>query len=174
MSHEYAAPWCRGVVIATSLSTLLLCAVPIIGLNAGPHELLAWRALMLALPLIALPLGILFMVRGYRATAHGIEIERFGWSTRLPLAGLRRLCADPQALAGSVRRWGNGGFFGITGFYSNPRYGRFRAWATDPARAVVLQFGGHTVMLTPDDPQRFVREVGDLAGLAASMRAEPV
>jgi Bacterial PH domain len=166
MCHEYAAPWCRGVVIARLLSTLLLCAVPIIGLNAGPHELLAWRGLVVAMPLIALPLGLRVMVRGYRASADGIEIERFGWSTPRPLAGPRRLGADPQALAGSVRHWGNGGFFGITGFYSNPRYGRLRAWATDAARAVVLQFGGHAVMRTPHDPQRFVREAGNRAGLA--------
>jgi hypothetical protein len=174
MSHEYAAPWGRGVKFATVFSVVLLGYLPILGTHVGPHQWFMWRLLMVGAPLVALPLGVLFMVRGYRATVQGIEIERFGWTTQLPLAGLKEVSADPLALLGSVRRLGNGGFFAITGTYSNPRVGRFRAWATDPARAVVLRFADHTVVLTPDDPQRFVHELARLAALPAAGVATPV
>jgi hypothetical protein len=173
MSHDYSAPWSRGVKFATLFSVALLGAAPVIGLNFGPHQFFAWRVFSCSIPLIALPLGILFMVRGYRVTAPGIEIERFGWTAQLPLAGLKNITADPLALVGSIRRWGNGGFFAITGRYSNPRHGRFRAWATDPARAVVLKFAEHAVILTPDDPRRFVQEVLHLAGLSAAIATPP-
>jgi hypothetical protein len=173
MSHDYSAPWSRSVRFATLFSLALLGAAPVVGLHFGPHQFFAWRVFTLSIPLIAVPLGILFIVRGYRPTAQGIEIERFGWTTRLPLAGLKDIMADPLALTGSIRRWGNGGFFAITGIYSNARHGRFRAWATDPARAVVLKFADHTVILTPDDPRRFVQEVQHLAGLAAAIASSP-
>jgi hypothetical protein len=174
MSHEYSAPWGRGVKIATAFSVVLLGCLPILGAHVGPHQLLIWRLFTGVAPLIALPLGVLFMVRGYRATAQGMEIERFGWATQLPLAGLKEVSADPLALLASVRRFGNGGFFAITGSYSNARLGRFRAWATDPARAVVLKFADRTVVLTPDDPQRFVHELRHLAALPAPSVATPV
>jgi len=171
MSHEYSAPWSRSVKFATLFSLALLGAAPVVGWNFGPRQFLAWRIFTFSIPLLALPLGILFMVRGYRVTAQGIEIERFGWTSQLPLVGLKDITSDPQALVGSIRRWGNGGFFAITGRYSNARHGRFRAWATDPARAVVLRYAEHTVILTPDDPQRFVQEVQHLAALSAATAA---
>jgi hypothetical protein len=173
MSHDYSAPWSGGLRFATLFSVLLLTAAPLLGLNFGPHQFIAWRIFTLSIPLIALPLGVLFMVRGYRASPQGIEIERFGWTTQLPLTGLKSITADPLALAGSIRRWGNGGFFSITGIYSNARYGRFRAWATDPTRAVVLEFAEHSVILTPDDPRRFVQEVLHLARLSAPTAKAP-
>ena len=171
MSHEYSAPWSRGLRFATLFALLLLCAASVLAYHFGPHQLFSWRLFTVLSPLIPLILGILFTVRGYRATAQGIEIERFGWSTQLPLAQLLAVTADPLALAGSMRRWGNGGFFAITGIYSNPRHGRFRAWATDPSRAVVLRYADHTVILTPDDPARFVQQLLHLANIpgAAAM-----
>jgi Bacterial PH domain len=165
MSHEYSAPWSRALKFATLFTVLLLCAASVLGYHFGPRQWLSWRVFTLAVPLLSLVLGILFMVRGYRATAQGIEIERFGWATQLPLAKLLAVTADPLALTGSIRRLGNGGFFAITGIYSNQRHGRFRAWATDPSRAVVLKYADHTVILTPDDPGRFVQQVQHLANL---------
>ena len=169
MNHEYLAPWSRSVKLVTLSSTVVLALAPVLGSNFGPHQFLAWRIFMLLIPLLALPLGILFMVRGYRVTPRSIEIERFGWSTQLSVSGLKVVTADPLALTGSIRRWGNGGFFAITGQYSNGRYGRFRAWATDPARAVVLRYADHTVLLTPDEPQRFVQQVLQVAGLGLAI-----
>jgi hypothetical protein len=71
MSHEYSAPCSRGLKVATLCSAPLLCAVPVLGRNFGPHQWRGLRVFTLLIPLFALPLGTLIVVRGYRATAAG-------------------------------------------------------------------------------------------------------
>jgi hypothetical protein len=66
---------------------------------------------------------------------------------------------DPDALQGSLRLFGNGGFFSFTGWFRNKKLGVYRAYATDTKRVVVLRFSGKTVVITPHDPQRFVAEI---------------
>lgn len=60
---------------------------------------------------------------------------------------------------GSVRTFGNGGFFGFIGWFRHALLGSYRAYATDPANAVVLHFEDDTVVITPDDPAAFARSV---------------
>jgi hypothetical protein len=65
--------------------------------------------------------------------------------------------ADPEAMRRSLRLFGNGGMFGFTGWLRNRRLGVYRAFATDPARAVVLTLGQRKIVITPADPAAFVR-----------------
>ncbi|MGD9599211.1 MAG: PH domain-containing protein [Steroidobacteraceae bacterium] len=62
----------------------------------------------------------------------------------------------PGEMRGSVRLFGNGGLFAITGWFWNRRLGRYRAFATDPDRAVLLEFARGKVLVTPHDPQAFI------------------
>ena len=166
MQHEYQAPWGRAVKVATLVSVLLFCAIAVYGSYFGPRQFMAWRFFTLGAPVAGLALGVLFLVRGYALAGQELEIERFGWVTRLSLVGLESVASDSQAFVGTSRVWGNGGLFALTGLYWNRRLGRFRAWATDPARSVVLKFADRTVVLTPDDPRRFVSDVSRLCRLA--------
>jgi len=59
-------------------------------------------------------------------------------------------------MRGSLRLFGNGGLFAITGWFWNRKLGRYRAFATDPARAVVLRYATRRILLTPDDVQKFI------------------
>jgi hypothetical protein len=69
-------------------------------------------------------------------------------------------------LQGSLRLFGNGGLFAISGWFWNRRIGRFRAYATDPERAVLLRYrDGAQVILTPHDVQHFIIQVRRLAQL---------
>jgi hypothetical protein len=111
--------------------------------------------LLLALP----PLCALFLVRGYRITPDAILVLRPGWTTRLPRAGLLFAEAAPDAMRGSIRLCGNGGFFAFTGLFWNRTLGRHRAFVTDPARTVVLRYAPRTVVISPADPAVFVSEL---------------
>jgi hypothetical protein len=59
-----------------------------------------------------------------------------------------------------MRTCGNGGFYSITGFYWSKPLGAYRAYVTDPRRSVVLRYEKRTVVVSPDAPEDFVRELG--------------
>jgi len=122
---------------------------------------------MVGLPLVILVGSLLFMVRGYVLTESQIEVQRLGWSTVLPFAGLAAVSGEPQGLQGSLRLFGNGGLFGISGWFWNRRIGRFRAYATDPERAVLLRYrDGKQVVVTPHDVQHFIVQLRRAANIA--------
>lgn len=108
------------------------------------------------IPPLILLLSALFMVRGYVLTNDEIIVKRLGWVTRLPLEGLVNVAGDDAAMTGSLKLFGSSGFMSYTGVFWNRKIGRYRAFATDPARAVVLSYPARKVVVTPDDPQRFI------------------
>jgi len=165
---EFPAPWSRSLSVVTTLSVSLLLVVMLVGLLTGPRQLAVWRAGMVGVPLVVLLGALPFTVRGYVLTAEHIEVRRLGWSTVLPLAGLVAVSGEPEGLRGSVRLFGNGGLFAITGWFWNRRIGRFRAYATDPGRVVLLRYrDGRKIVVTPHDVQHFIvrlRTVAKAAG----------
>ena len=89
-------------------------------------------------------------------------------STRFPLEEITRAEAHPHAMMGSLRTFGIGGFFGFIGRFRNSILGSYRAYATDGARAVVLErSSGDPVVVTPDRPAEFAHEVRSRAGLSS-------
>jgi hypothetical protein len=163
---QFGAPWARSVRLLSAGSVVLLPAIALIGLLLGPRHLWVWWLAMVTVPLAILCGGLIFMVRGYILTDNHIEVRRLGWTTVLPLAGLDAVSGVPQGLGGSVRLFGNGGLFGISGWFWNRRIGRFRAYATDPQRTVLLRYrDGAKVVLTPHDVQHFIVQVRRLAHL---------
>jgi Bacterial PH domain len=167
---EFPAPWSRSLRFVTALSVSVLLLVMLVGLTVGPRHLAVWRAGMVGVPLVVLLGALPFTVRGYILTDQAIEVRRLGWRTALPLAGLVAVSGEPEGLRGSVRLLGNGGLFGITGWFWNRRIGRFRAYATDPGRAVLLRYrDGRKVVLTPHDVQHFIVRVRTLAKVASGL-----
>jgi len=155
---QFTAPWSRSLRVTTVLSVAVLLAVGLLGLLLETRPLPTWPLLLIPLLLVlgALP----FMVRGYVLTEDAIEVRRLGWSTVLPLDGLVAVTGEPEGLRGAVRTFGNGGLFGISGWFWSRRLGAFRAYATDPARVVLLRYrNGRKVVVTPGDVQHFVVRV---------------
>jgi Bacterial PH domain len=147
------------LVSALSLGILVLVAFAVgsrvpDGIAGGlPHRI------VLAIPLAALVGSALFTIRGYTLAPRQLLVQRLLWSTRVPLAGLERAWHDPHAMDRSIRLFGNGGFLSISGLFRNRTLGRYRAYATDPGRAVVLALGGRTVVVTPGEPRVFLQHL---------------
>jgi hypothetical protein len=163
---EFRAPWGRVLKVASLLAGALLLGIPIIGLWAGPRHLWIWNAAMVAIPPLLLLSALPFMVLGYSLTERTLEIKRPGRVTVLPLKGLISAGGDAEAFRGALRLFGNGGLFGITGWFWSRKLGRFRAFATDPSRSVVLRYADRKIVVTPHDPQHFIVRVRTLARLA--------
>ena len=154
---EFAAPWSVVLKLVTPTAALALLAAAVFVWFAVPPEVLALRALLSLVCGGTVFVTALFTVRGYRIEGRILSVQRLLWDTRISLDGLRSVVADPGALKRSLRLCGNGGLFAFTGWFRNRRLGTFRAFATDPARAVVLTFRNRTIVVTPHDPEAFVR-----------------
>ncbi len=156
----YAAPWSTSLVVISSLTTAIC-----LGVAAGAW----WEAAVRPHPPVLhwvpfLPLLILFAcglctIRGYTITSDSILVHRLLHTTALPLAGLESASVEPDAMRGSIRTFGNGGAFSFSGFYYNKRLGRYRAYVTDPRRAVVLRYPNRRIVLSPDKPEDFVSDL---------------
>jgi hypothetical protein len=163
---EFRAPWSRPLRVTAIVSAGVLLGAVLIGSLTGPRHLLGWWLVMVGIPLTVLTASLPFMVRGYGLTEQSIEVRRLGWTTTLPLLGLVSVTGDSEALRNAWRF--NGGLFGITGWFWNRRLGRFRAFATDPSRAVLLRYSNRKVVVTPHDTQHFIVRVRTLARLRNS------
>jgi hypothetical protein len=156
----FSAPWSRLLKLMSVPATVICLVIVIEGAVHG-----GWRMPVKAflfsevLPFAVMGGAALFMVRGYAITPDAILVKRLFWDTRLPRAGLESATFSPEAVRGSIRTWGNGGFYSFTGMFWNRELGNYRAFVTDHARIVVLRYEGRTVVVSPGEPGEFVREL---------------
>ncbi|MGI9328970.1 MAG: PH domain-containing protein [Pseudomonadales bacterium] len=156
---KFDAPWGLSLKVLTLLSVLILLGLALIGLLniAGGGNV--WLFSMLILPLAILIGSAFFTIRGYHLTEGVLKVQRLGWESEINLKGLQSVEADPEAMDKSFRTFGNGGLFCFAGKFRNKRLGSYRAFATDPKRAVTLKFPDRTIVVTPGDPEAFVAQV---------------
>ena len=157
---RFDAPWAKIVkLVSVVASAILLFVVYDVGRRVAGGWL--WY-LVVAGPLLILVGALLFTVRGYLLEPTRLLVQRLLWSTPIDLDGLKEVRHDPGAMKRSLRLFGNGGLFAIAGLFSNKRLGRYRAFATDPERSVVLDFGDRKIVVTPGEPAEFVRRLHEL------------
>ena len=159
-SSQFGAPWGRRVKFTTLFVVLLIVGLAVVLPLTVPRRE-TWMTFVEA-GAAALGLGViaLFCVRGYTIRHSEVWIQRSFWQTRLPLKELKRAYADAEAMKGTTRSAGNGGFMAYTGWFRSRKLGSYRAYVTDPARCVVLEFAQRKVVISPDDPVAFVRALG--------------
>ena len=159
-SIEFRAPWSRTVRNVTVLSLVILALPMLAAIFAQTRPPLLASVLLIAVPPLIVAVAFAGRVRGYTLTEEAITVRRGLWNTWLPLTGLRTVTGDVEAMSGSVRVFGNGGLFAITGRFWNRKLGWYRALATDPGRAVVLRYPERTIVITPHDPQQLIMRAG--------------
>lgn len=163
---EFGAPWGRTVKLMTALSGLVVVAgivIPQLALSGRSEE--AWaRWLVPTILLVVFGVTSLFSVRGFVVTGRELWIHRLFWRTRFPLHELKQAYVDPGAMKGSIRLAGNGGFLAFTGWFRNKKLGIYRAFVTDPALCVVMEFKRRKILVSPENPEGFVRALGVQGG----------
>ncbi len=146
---------------------LLLCSVPLLSWSiipgvaiggprglGGPESELA-RLGSLLLPLLAL-LSWAFAPRAVEIEGGELRVLRRGWrAAAFPLSRVEAVAVlPPGSLRGAVRTFGVGGLFGYHGWFY--KKGAFRLYATRTDRLVEVVLGGRRIVVSPDQPQRFV------------------
>ncbi|HKS56692.1 MAG TPA: PH domain-containing protein [Steroidobacteraceae bacterium] len=162
---EFSAPWGHTVRVRTILWIAVLTAVMLAAFVAPAP--LPLTLLLLGLPPLIFAAALAARVRGYVLAEDAITVRRGVGETRLPLAGLRSVTAQADAM----RHWplvllGNQGFLSITGRCWSKRLGWYRAFVTDRSRAVVLRYADRTILISPHDPQQFIMRAGTFIRIA--------
>jgi hypothetical protein len=166
---EFRAPWSGALQTMTiAVASILVLMTLVVATLVATGLARPYMSLMIVLPLLLVAAALLYRVRGYTLTDDAILVRRLAGNFRLPLAGLLAVSGDVEAMRGSVRLLGNWGLFSITGRYWNRKLGSYRAFATDPSRAVVLRYSNQTVVITPHDPQHFIMRARTLLKSADS------
>lgn len=155
MTQEFGAPWGKAVLGMTLFGTIVLIGLPafsiIRGLAAGSSFYV-----MVGVPLVLFAGCLLFTIRGYSISNGALFVKRLLWANRIELSRLRDAKVNPEAMAKSIRTFGNGGLFSFSGRFRNSELGAYRAFAMDPKKSVVLRFPDKTFVVTPDRPEEFV------------------
>jgi hypothetical protein len=138
----------------TRAKLLTLCVVALLAVVGRENPL----ALLILMGLIVLATAV-FGIRGYRVTGDEIQVRHYGWSQRWALRDMVDATMRPGVVAGSMRTFGIGGFFGYVGRFRNGMLGNYHAYLTDSSRAVVLRFVNDTLVVSPADPLAFVSQV---------------
>ena len=154
-SRCFRAPWSVSLRRVTLLSCAVLLGLAVTVCVTAPAKDLIPKVITAATAVLLIGATALFTIRGYRLEGRYLLVDRLLWSTRIPLDDLHAAEVAPDAMRRSIRLWGNGGLFAFAGWFRNRWLGTYRAFATDPARSVVLRFPNRRIVVTPDDPQRF-------------------
>jgi Bacterial PH domain len=154
MQRFAAAPWPLSLKVVSAVAAVVLIGATFAVERAVPRGTRVpfaetFGSLLVVVPAAILFVALLFVVRGYEVATDGLYVERLLWRTRVGLDGLRRAWHDPAVMRRSIRLFGNGGLFAVTGIYQNRTIGRYRAFVTNPKLAVVLQFESRTVVVSP-------------------------
>lgn len=156
----YQAPWGKPLVICSGILVVLAVACILAAAFMRPYIAPGFLApfAQWLLPMIVVSC-LPFMIRSYAITEDAILIRRLFWTTRLGRSGLKSAEVVPKAMNKSLRTCGNGGGFSFTGWYWNKPLGFYRAFVTDLNRTVVLRFEKRTVVVSPGEPEDFVKEL---------------
>ncbi len=156
-----AAPWSALLKVVSALSTLVLLAVAYGAWRVAPPT---GPAHVVGIAVVYIPWAValgalLFVVVGYEVDATELRVRRLLWTTAFHLKGVGHVWQDPEVIKGSLRVFGNGGLFSFSGVFWSKRLGRYRLFATDLKRCVVLSLADRVVVVTPADPDAFIQHI---------------
>lgn len=160
----FNAPWSSALWAISLIVSLLLIAVVLVGIYTNEPNNVLGPLFLVGLPILILLVSYFFMIRGYELDGNRMFVRRLLWRNSIPLDELQSVRVDPTAASGSWKVFGNGGLFSFSGLFRNKSLGTYRAWATDLARTVVLEYPRRNVVVTPDRPEAFVEALREIKG----------
>jgi hypothetical protein len=173
--RQFSMTLSAGVRWVTTLVVLLLVALPLLvwggvpGIRLGTGgEVALWATL--ASPAIAV-LAWAIAPKGLEIEGGDLRILRRAWPAAVfPLAGVEQVAVlPPGALRFAVRTFGVGGLFGYYGWFY--RKGPFRLYATRTDELVEIVVRGARIVVSPDEPRRFVDAL--LGAAPRAVRGQP-
>lgn len=155
----FGSPWSRSTRLLTTV--FLGCCAAILGLSYSgwPPSVLSCGTLLVVAASIVF--AIWWAPNGYELNETAVLVRRRAGAKSIPLATVKSArLMEPAELAQSTWRWpAAGGWFGFYGTFETPALGRHQWYASRDESLVLLQTAEGPVVLSPDRPEVFVREV---------------
>jgi hypothetical protein len=150
-SQLFRASWdSMTEMISASVAVLLL--TPVLAVHNPVTIVLA--------PLVLLA-AYAWSPQSYEIRDRTLIIKRLAGNVRVPLDTIRQArAASADDLTGCVRLFGSGGLFGWYGLFRTARLGKSTWYMTDRQNAVVLVTDRKTLLVSPDEVERFVNAIG--------------
>ena len=122
---------------------------------------------VLGLVVIGLAAAWAFAPTALEIDGGALRICRRAWRpVEVPLMSIATVETTPPTLGCGVRLFGVGGFFGSYGLFWTRNLGRFLAYVTRRGPSVLVRRrGALPVLVTPDDPETFIRTLRQACGL---------
>ncbi len=164
MRHcSYSAPWGLQTWLITGILSALMLAVAIGSSFVLGKEGRGQRGPIWIIPTLVV-VGILggaslWRVRRYELADDELLVARSFWSNRIRLLDIESAEVDPKACERAWKTYGNDGLFAMHGRFRNQRLGKFQAYVTDRKNAVVIRVPGDIIVISPENPGRFVADL---------------
>ena len=155
----FGASWNRSTRLLTAL--FLAVAAMIVYLSYPGLPVSSAFLLTASAVCAAICLAYWYAPTGYLVDDDRVAIRRRAGLKPIPFSTLRSArLMEAGELAESTWRWpAVGGLFGFYGRFETPALGRHQWYASRDQDLVLLQTAAGPIVLSPDDPQAFVREV---------------
>ena len=141
-------------VVLLSLGIFLLALSHQYRDRGGVHYVFLGSGTLMLLLLVG---SLSFRIRSYEINSGNLIIKvGFGEKT-FPLKNLQDIRVEERPFAGARKDMGVGGLWSYYGHFTNPRWGKFLAYATDSSRGVLLVWPDKQVLITPADAPLFIQ-----------------
>jgi Bacterial PH domain len=169
-----AAPLSRQIKLLSTLGVFVICGAMGVLYNLVPQTsatgitnttFIADIFIMLALVVWATT----SMIRGYEIQPGKIVIVRLLSRKEIQITPDSAARVDPEIFNGSFKKFGNGGFFSISGLFRNSTIGDFNAYITDIKKSVVINAVNGTFVISPENPSEFVESFSKLGPLKPAL-----
>lgn len=158
-SISFRAPWGKSVKLFTLVLQIPLFLIIIVNFKILPNQIIWAKIVGVGVPLLLVLIVPFFMILGFEIRENQLIIKRPGWITKIDLSNISSVEANPTAMKGSIRTFGNGGLYCFCGAFSNKLLGSYRAFVTNPENAVVIRTAGKIYVVSPENPALFVTEI---------------
>jgi hypothetical protein len=167
LRQSFSAPMGKSTVAMTIAASAILIGVGILQLSLGMKRNGPGRTALIvagSAMLAGFAGSVFFKIRGYDLTPSHLVV-RYGFSgTSFPLREIAAVDIKPDALRKSTRSAANGGMWSFLGSFTSPEHGEMRVYVSDTQRTVILTMPQQKVVVSPDDPERFVRAIESMKG----------
>lgn len=152
---EFNAPWSETLKLMSLGGTGVLLLAAVLG-TLRRQLWIRITAIIVALAFLAGTWA--FAPGGYRVDSDQVTVKRPFSDVTIMKQAIRRarLFADDDS-TGMTRTAGNGGLFGYYGEYKSDKLGSHVWYVTDMSKRVVIETADGAVVVSPDDPERFLR-----------------
>ncbi|HAB17770.1 MAG TPA: PH domain-containing protein [Verrucomicrobiota bacterium] len=158
---QFRAPLGPSVKLLTALAYFVL-----LGVGAGSAAMLALPPVPRVAAYVGLGTVILIAVVSWVFRIHGYSLDegrliiRYGFSGRaVPFSDITAVELAQDVFRGAWRVFASGGLWSFLGRFQSSRLGPFLAYVSDPARTVLISTAQERVIISPEDPAKFVGEL---------------